>query len=777
MSQKIEVKSTSFITNTGIDLATSGEGGINYINGASVTALLTGVSTYDDTGAYVDGTGGSPSAITVSYNNTSPLDANGDIKLSKAAVSATGEGLTLLSKTIDSADKGRKLWVSFEWDGTHANYVANDMQIYAYDVTNNTILPVYAVNGATPNTSTQTPELPKLKTKVLGYITPPTTCSEVRISIHCLSDSASGSAYDVYVARPKLSPEATVPGAIVTPWKTAGTMTIGAVTTPPTKGTIVKDEISYRRVGNVGYFRYVYRQSVAGSAGSGDYLFSLPDNLQFDTNFITVYTGGSDVNDGSWRAYGTGGGTHDSGSHWQWAGIVPYSATQFRILVSNSSSSGPFIDNANYGLNLTNYGFYVEFEVPISGWSASAALTTTEVGLQSVQVSAYKNGGAVTADTTIASWTGETTDSHSAFNSTSGEFTAPKTGKYLVSFACTFTTSGVTRVPTILKNGTAVAKGTADYNVGGGGSITAIVSCTKGDIITVYSGTSAGTLVSENTGATLFISEQPDLTVFSAYSNERKNVVSKSSTYSVLPGDDVLILSGASFTATLYDAVGQKGREIKIIHGGTSLTQVYTLATTSSQTIGGVAGGSYKLCTNGETLTLVSDGSNWQILDHKANTGWVNAGTITIAGTTTNPTKGSTQATDKLWWRRDGDSAQVRFEFRQTSSSGSAAGSGDYLFSLPSGMAINTSKLTAYATVEGSGYYITDNVIGNGMCFNGTNDGEGFAVAYDTQYIRLFVGDGTASNRGAVGSGYFPITNATTGYFLTATIPITDWQP
>jgi hypothetical protein len=45
------------------------------------------------------------------------------------------------------------------------------------------------------------------------------------------------------------------------------------------------------------------------------------------------------------------------------------------------------------------------------------------------------------------------------------------------------------------------------------------------------------------------------------------------------------------------------------MHLGTSLSQIYTINTTSSQTVGGVASGSYVLYTNGETLTLVSERS------------------------------------------------------------------------------------------------------------------------------------------------------------------------
>lgn len=110
------------------------------------------------------------------------------------------------------------------------------------------------------------------------------------------------------------------------------------------------------------------------------------------------------------------------------------------------------------------------------------------------------------------------------------------------------------------------------------------------------------------------------------------NVVSKTTTYSASINDYILA-SSASFTITLPTAVGVSGQAIAIQHNGTSLSQVYTLNTTSAQTIGGIASGSYALYTNGETLVLVSDGANWQIQNHKTDTGWINGGVTALSAT------------------------------------------------------------------------------------------------------------------------------------------------
>lgn len=95
--------------------------------------------------------------------------------------------------------------------------------------------------------------------------------------------------------------------------------------------------------------------------------------------------------------------------------------------------------------------------------------------------------------------------------------------------------------------------------------------------------------------------------------------------------------SSSSFTVTLPTAASVSGQTIGIQHNGTSLTNIYTIATTSSQTINGpggtVASGNYSLYTNGERLVLMSDGSNWQVVTHYTDTGITSAGVVSLSAT------------------------------------------------------------------------------------------------------------------------------------------------
>ncbi len=83
--------------------------------------------------------------------------------------------------------------------------------------------------------------------------------------------------------------------------------------------------------------------------------------------------------------------------------------------------------------------------------------------------------------------------------------------------------------------------------------------------------------------------------------------------------DQLLVLSGASFTATLPTAVGVEGKCYELIHNGTSQSQIYTIATTSSQVIGTGSAITFKLYNKGEKIKLVSNGTKWLVLDHNDN--------------------------------------------------------------------------------------------------------------------------------------------------------------
>lgn len=161
------------------------------------------------------------------------------------------------------------------------------------------------------------------------------------------------------------------PGAIITPTLDAGAMSIGAVTTAPVKGTVLRDKVFAKRLGDLGWFRYEYEQSAAGTAGSGDYLFSLPNGYAFGPS-VDFLTGAYTTSAHSMRP-ATGllmlAGVANVGA------IIPFSATRFRIHLWAVNGASAGIMGTAYAGSLAGVGltaFAVEFVAPIAGWDEKA---------------------------------------------------------------------------------------------------------------------------------------------------------------------------------------------------------------------------------------------------------------------------------------------------------------------------------------------------------------------------------------------------------------------
>lgn len=238
--------------------------------------------------------------------------------------------------------------------------------------------------------------------------------------------------------------------------------------------------------------------------------------------------------------------------------------------------------------------------------------------------------------------------------------------------------------------------------------------------------------------------------------------------------DRTVVLSGASFIETLPDAALNRGVVLQLIHNGTSITQVYTLATLNAQTIGGIASGSYALYTNGETLELISDGTNWLIRDHRTETDWSTTTTMTFTASTSGTFTKGTLTSDSIQWRRVGSRAQIRFKYNQTGAGSN--GVGNIEITLPGGLTALTTFPGVYTGTDGTACrtnWLEGMMSGNCGAAAGKQgstylfDSTHFCVAYLT----------SANAYGIWGSADTGLTNATTnmqGYFW---FDVSGWQP
>lgn len=442
---------------------------------------------YDD-GAVsipVDGTGGSPSAISRSATTVvgEVLEDLTSLKISKSAADGQGEGTSVLSKTIDRADRGKPFFTYFSYDASHANYVRGDLKIYAYDVTNSKLLTVYS--------DTNNGELLQTKGLFSGIFYTEDTTAQIRLIVHCTSTNAS--AYDVFLDEVVVTPQANIVGPVVGPWIQYSPTLTGF-------GTISSSQFEYRRVGDsIEIKGYWTNGTVAASLAS----ITLPDSITINSNFVrnnTTASAGSII--GNWASNSTGNNGY----------LVTAISTDANLLYfgqaySTSTSQTP--TNGN-GVSTTGTSMSIHTTlIPINGWTSGASLTANDAGLQTIRASANKSAGAVTANTTIASWTNEVTDNYQGFNPSTGIFVAPKAGDYNVNFSVA-TTSG-TPVPSIRVNGNILATGVGTSN--SRGFVNSKLTLAKNDQVT-FTIDSSLTLTTSTVDTRINISSIPDFNVF-----------------------------------------------------------------------------------------------------------------------------------------------------------------------------------------------------------------------------------------------------------------------
>lgn len=253
----------------------------------------------------------------------------------------------------------------------------------------------------------------------------------------------------------------------------------------------------------------------------------------------------------------------------------------------------------------------------------------------------------------------------------------------------------------------------------------------------------------------------------------RKNYNSVTSYPSSATGAGTYRLSGSSGTFTLPtpDSVSP-GRRFRIIHAGTSLTQVYALAVSGSSAFktatGDVASGSYSLYTKGEMVELEDDGTNYNVVGRHTNTG-PNAFTFTIGAVTTAPTHPSDAVATGFWFR-NGSRMKAIYQYNNTASTGGAAGSGNYLWPLPANMP--NIDIANWGSSTGS---LANGVCGIGRCAN-SFDGILVAQIYDATRFRVAI-TSTSNNSNFLGSGGGALNTANRSYVVEVEFPIVGWQP
>lgn len=347
----------------------SGSGsGINYVTNPDFEAALTDWNTYNDgaVSAPVDGTGGTATALSTTRTTSASeiLRETASLKISKSASSAQGQGVST-DITIDPADLGKKLNLSFNYKHLNTNFASGDVKIYVYDI-DNTVLLGAVTNDDDGDVIVYTGDGTTFRGSFYA-----TTSLNYRVIFHVTSTNAS--AWDMIVDNVKAGPEEFAPGAIISEW-TSFTPSWNNTTL----GTSPHNEGRWRRVGNV--MEILVGLSLGtGGAFTGIAGFSIPNGKSADVSNIPSVNS-NDQAVGSAVGFDSSGGTF-------YSLIAQYTNARAQIEFtadagSKITATSPFTWAVSDQLN-------VHVMVPISGWKSSNLVSTTE-SLVSTATLAYK---------------------------------------------------------------------------------------------------------------------------------------------------------------------------------------------------------------------------------------------------------------------------------------------------------------------------------------------------------------------------------------------------
>lgn len=398
----------------------SGAGGINYITNPDAEAGTTGWVAYADAaGAIpVDGTGGSPT-VTITTSASSPLRGLNSFLLTKDAANRQGEGVGC-AFTIDTADRAEVIAVEIDYaisSGTFVAGTSSDLKVFIYDVTNAQLITPVS-NQFDSNTTG----------KYKGLFQSASNSSSYRLIVHCATTSSS--AYVFKFDNVRVGPQQVLFGAPVTDFRSY-TLTIGATTTPPAPGTVTVNNAQWRRVGDCMEIRYDFLQTVAGTAGTGGYLFPIPSGYTIDLAKVDG-EGGYNACVGS--AIARAGTTAGTGT------VNVFNSTNLAINVFASSGStfatvpGP-IGSTYYALTFADIEWSFTALVPIVGWSSQVQMSdSSETRVVAARYTSNAGQSIATATVTIVDFEDKDYDTHSLVTTGgSWKLTASSPGYYRVS--------------------------------------------------------------------------------------------------------------------------------------------------------------------------------------------------------------------------------------------------------------------------------------------------------------------------------------------------------
>ena len=392
---------------SGAGSGSASSGGKNYASVLFGGNSVANINQYADSGATpTDGTGGSPAGLTTAVNTaSSPLRPSGNQRFSKDGSNRQGSGWSW-DFPVDRADYegGKPLVVQFRMK-TSSGYVNNDVRMFVYDKDGTVLLNVNSLTGDgslsySPSTGLFT-----------GVFYPNSANDDYRLIWHIASTTAA--AWDLDIIDLKVGPDSVVPGAI-------NAQSVSYTPTFVGFGTVTGIGAMATRRGNMLRVDFAF---TTGTVTAVEATMTLPPNLNIDTSILSGV-----------KLRGELGNNSGVASTYVVSNTATATDKVYFAVISNptatiNGNTSPFANSQNQ----TGW-----FEVPISQWLASAALTTTEAILSTVRAkysltSATANNSFADNAFEIADYDTKIYDTHNAVTTGAAwKFTAPKTGHYQV---------------------------------------------------------------------------------------------------------------------------------------------------------------------------------------------------------------------------------------------------------------------------------------------------------------------------------------------------------
>lgn len=369
------------------------DGPINYIKNGYTEVNAVGWNTYlGGTTSPTNGTGGTPSHLSVQRNTTSPLRGSASLLLTNTGISsAQGEGFSY-DFTIDNSDKGKVLQCSFEYQIASGVFADDGLSVWIYDITNAVLI------QPAPYLIKNSGIIEKFAVEFQTAI----NSTSYRLIVHC--GSTASAAYSMKFDNFVLGPQAKLYGSAVTDWLTY-TPTVSGLGTGTCTATGV-----YRFVG--GSMEISVELAFGGTgSGSSQVQFSIPAG----------YTINGSTDKAGILAVGTSFGLTGSNQY------NPITAEQFSANTFAFEKSGTNLFWLGSEIS-AGKSIHVKGMFPVNGKSASQVMSSDA---DTRVVAAVYNGtptGTLAASNNLMTFPTKVQDTHAQYSS--GLYTIPVSGYY-----------------------------------------------------------------------------------------------------------------------------------------------------------------------------------------------------------------------------------------------------------------------------------------------------------------------------------------------------------